>query len=231
MTVQLDKLDSPLLRYLASHDAQVDRALPTLSEISATLGVSVGKLREDLGHARALGVVSIRPRVGMRREPFDFRQVVLPGILFALAAGEASFAQVAQMRRAVEEGFWAEAAARLTTADLERLRALIAQANALLDRERITIPHAEHRAFHLTIFSRLDNPFVQGLLEAYWDVYEANEIGRYYTYAYWRKVWDYHTLIVDALADGEIETGRRLLVEHFNLLQTTPQPTARANGR
>jgi DNA-binding FadR family transcriptional regulator len=222
--VQLDKLDSPLLQYLAAYPVNGDVGLPTVAEISDTLGVSVGKLREELAHARGLGLVSLRPRVGMRREPFSFARVILPAILFGLATGEVTFAQMVQLRRGVEESLWDQAVARLTSADFSHLRALIAAADARLSRPQAIIPHQEHRDFHLTIFSRLENRLVQGILEAYWDVYEANEIGRYYTYAYWREVWHYHTLIVDALEAGDTALARQRLVEHFNLLQTTPRP-------
>ena len=37
----------------------------------------------------------------------------------------------------------------------------------------VQVPHEEHRKLHLMIYSRLDNPFVTGILEAYWDAYEA----------------------------------------------------------
>ena len=61
-----------------------------------------------------------------------------------------------------------------------------------LSQDRIQIPHPEHRAFHLTIYSRLHNPFVLGLLEAYWDGYEAVELNTYADYGYLQEVWSYH---------------------------------------
>lgn len=217
--MRLDKLESTFLKYLVENQVVCGDPLPTLAAISDELGVSVGKLREEVSYARAAELISIKPRVGMRREPFDFLPIVLPSILFALASGDATFEQFSQLRRAIEASLWPVAVPLLEPDDIARLRALIAEGWAKLRANPITIPHSEHRAFHLGIFSRLDNPFVRGLLEAYWEVYAASEFNRYQTYAYWDAVWSYHEQIVDALAAGDAETGLRLLVEHFGLLK------------
>jgi DNA-binding FadR family transcriptional regulator len=184
------------------------------------MGVSVGKLREELAVARGMGVVSVRPRLGIQREPFDFAEAVLPAILFSLATGEATFAQLSRLRRTIETSFWDEAVVCLTADDRLHLRDLVNRAWGKLRGEPIHIPNAEHRQLHLTIFGRLDNPFVHGLLVAYWDAYDASELTRFQSYQYWTDVWSYHEQIVDALCADDFERGRQLLNEHFALLQT-----------
>jgi DNA-binding FadR family transcriptional regulator len=227
--VRLDKLDSAFLNYMVERDVLPGERLPTLAEMSEDIGMSVGKLREQLEVARTLGLVSVRPRVGTQREPFDFLPAVRNSAFFGLATGEASFSQFSQLRRVLETGLWDEAVVRLTEADKERLREIVAQAWQKLREEPVHIPNREHRALHLTIFSRLDNPFVQGILEAYWDMYEASELTRLASYDYWLTVWSYHEQLVDAICAGEFERGRQLLVEHFRLLPTV-QPTVSDNG-
>ncbi len=219
-----DKLPSKFLAYLAQQELPPGGRLPTLSAISAELGISVGKLREEIGLARALQLVSLRPRVGMQREAFDFQAVVQPAIQFGLSTGEATFQQLSQLRRGLELSLWDEAVRRLQPADMARLRSLIDQARASL--QAIRIPYDEHRDLHMAIFSRLENPFVTGLLEAYWTAYAASEITRYMSYQYWLEVWDYHDAIVTALENGLFDHGRELLIEHFNLLKTTPAMAA-----
>ncbi|MEJ2747380.1 MAG: FCD domain-containing protein, partial [Anaerolineae bacterium] len=98
---------------------------------------------------------------------------------------------------------------------------VVNQAWQKLRGQPIHVPNGEHRQFHLLIFSRLDNPFVQGLLASYWDAYEASELTRFASYQYWLDVWNYHERIVDALCANEFELGQQLLVEHFDLLPTT----------
>ncbi len=218
--MRFDKLDSDFLKYLIEHHINPGDKLLPLSNIGDEMGVSVGKLREELAVAREMGVVSVRPRLGIQREPFNFADAVLPAVLFSLATGEANFAQLSRLRQMIEISFWDEAVVLLTPEDKTRLGQLVANAWAKLRGDPIHIPNGEHRQLHLTIFGRLDNPFVQGLLEAYWDAYDASELTRFMRYRYWVEVWTYHERIVEALCDNDIECGRKLLNEHFSLLPT-----------
>jgi len=214
----LGRLETQFLNYLIDNQLEPGARLPTLELISRELGVSVGKLREQLEVARQLGLVSVRPRVGTVREPFDFSHIILAGVLFGLGSGEATFSQFNQMRRAVETNLWHDAVGLLTSEDKKKLREIVSSAWSKLREEPIHVPNGEHRQLHLLIFSRLDNPFVRGVLEAYWDAYTASELTRFASYQYWLDVWDYHERIVDALCDNDFETGRQLLIEHFSLL-------------
>lgn len=219
--MQLAKLDSQFLNYLIEAQIAPGERVPTLQEISKTLGISVGKLREQLEVARNLGLVSVRPRAGIQREPLDFSKAILPSVLFSLGTNEASFIQFSQLRRAIETGLWYDAVILLTEEDKQQLFEIISQAWDKLRGDPIHVPNGEHRQFHLLIFSRLDNPFVQGLLASYWDAYEASELTRFASYQYWLDVWNYHEKIANALCINDFEQGRQLLVEHFDLLTTT----------
>lgn len=219
--MQLTKLDSQFLNYLVEMQIAPGERVPTLQEIGEDLGISVGKLREQLEVARNLGLVSVRPRVGIQREPLDFSKAILPSVLFSLGTGEATFTQFSQLRRAIETELWLDAVVLLTNEDKQRLREIVNQAWNKLRGQPIHVPNGEHRQFHLLIFSRLENPFVQGLLASYWDAYEASELTRFASYQYWLDVWNYHEKIVDALCINAFDQGQQLLVEHFNLLPTT----------
>ncbi|MCS6909814.1 MAG: FCD domain-containing protein [Anaerolineales bacterium] len=213
-----DRLDYDLLRYFAKHQNLRENKLPSTEELGQELGVSVGKLREQLEVARALGLVEVRPKIGIRLLNYSFAPAVRTSLMYALASRSAEFEQFSALRNHLEAAFWHEAVARLTPDDHAHLRALIERARAKLNGRPIQIPHAEHRDLHLTIFKRLENPFVLGLLEAYWDAYEAIGLSRYSDYGYLQEVWDYHARIVEAIVAGDVELGHRLLVEHTNLL-------------
>lgn len=220
-------LDSDFLRFLVNQP--LGEKLPTLNDLSQELGVSVGKLREQLEVARSMGVVSIRPRVGMQREPFQFLEVIRPAVLFSLATEESSFQQLSQLRQAIEIYFWSAAVAQLTAEDLAFLRQLVTSAWEKLRHETaIHVPHEEHRQLHLTIFGRLENPFVQGILNIYWEAYELSELTRLSQYQYWLEVWSYHDQIITALEAQNFALGQQLLVEHFGLLRPSPH---HHNGR
>jgi DNA-binding FadR family transcriptional regulator len=225
--MQLNKLDSAFLRYLVDSQVAPGERLPTLNQIGKELGVSVGKLREQLEIARGLGLVSVRPRVGIVREPFDFSQAVLAGVLFGLGTGEAHFKQFSDLRQAIEIDFWDTAVRGLTSEDKTYLQLLIDRAWGKLKGSPIHVPNEEHRQLHLGIFCRLENPFVQGMLAAYWDAYEASELTRFAPYDYWLEVWEYHEKIVAALVANEFAAGLALLKTHFGLL---PELATGANG-
>lgn len=230
--MQNGKQPSDFLRYLLQHPSDPGERLPALSDIGAEMGVSVGKLREELAVARGLGFVSVRPRLGIQREPFDFSQAVLPGVLYGLATGEANFSHFSKLRQTLEANFWDEAVHLLTPEDKALLKELIERAWSKLRGSPIHIPNEEHRQLHLTIFGRLPNPFVQGLLVAYWDAYDASELTRYMGYDYWLRVWQYHEQIVEALEQNKNEEGQQLLVEHFKMLPSTSlfKPHEMVNG-
>lgn len=215
-----DKLDSDLLRYIIEHGFRPGTQLKKSTEVlSEELGVSIGKLREQLEGARTLGLVEVKPKTGIRLAEYSLRPAVRASLMYALASQSAEFEHYSVLRNHLEAAFWYEAVARLTPDDHAHLTDLIQRAQAKLNGHPIQIPHGEHRDLHLTIFSRLENPFVIGLLEAYWDAYEAVGLSRYSDYAYLREVWDYHARMVEAIVAGEVELGHRLLMEHADLLR------------
>ena len=214
------KIESEFLNYIIEQKIAPGARLPTLAQMSAEIGISVGKLREQLEVARSRGLVSVKPRVGTQREPFNFLPIARDSVLFGLASGEAQFEHFSELRQAVETGLWMPAVMRLQTEDLEILNSLITGAWDKLYGEPVLIPNLEHRQLHLAIFKRLDNPFVLGILEAYWDIYEVIELTRLASYQYWLEVWDYHEKIVEAICNGEFVRGQQLLLDHFELLPT-----------
>jgi len=76
---------------------------------------------------------------------------------------------------------------------------------------------------HLLIFCRLENPFVTGILEAYWDAYESVGLNVFTGgYEYLQEVWDYHQKMVDAICEGNYQEGYNALTAHTDLLYHRP---------
>ena len=120
---------------------------------------------------------------------------------------------------------WSDAVSRLTLEDIRNLDELVGEAWIKLREQPIHIPNGEHRQLHLTFFQRLNNPFVQAIIRAYWDAYDLTELTRFADYQYWIDVWNYHERIVKAIREGDIDFGQQLLIEHFQLLPTVTMPT------
>lgn len=213
---------SPFLAYLATHYQDGER-IPALTEISQELGISHAALREQLEVARAFGLVEVRPKTGIRRQPYTFAPAVIRSMQYAIAVNEEHFAALAELRTRVEESFWYEAASKLTTEDHAALQGLTKRAEEKLNGVPVQIPHIEHRELHMTIYRRLNNPFVAGILEAYWVMYEAVGLAVYTDYAYLKTVWQYHQKMVDAICSGDLNAGYQALVEHVDLLQQRSQ--------
>ena len=213
---------SEFLRYLATHE-EVENGLPSLKNLSAELGVSVASLREQLEVARALGLVEVRPRLGTKRKDYSFTPAIRQSLGYALALNNEHFRKYSELRNHVEAAFWYEAVVKLTEKDKSELRDLITRALEKLQGSPIRVPHEEHRNLHLMIFSRLENPFVTGILEAYWDAYENVGLNVFTGgYEYLQEVWQYHQKMVDAIYYGNYEEGYNALIAHTDLLYHRP---------
>ena len=217
---------SEFMRYLATNP-EAERGLPPLKDLSEELGISVASLREQLEVARALGLVEVRPRLGMKRRDYSFTPAVRQSLRYALALNDDNFRKFSELRNHVETAFWYEAVEKLTDEDKQELRSLVKRATEKLHRNPIQVPHEEHRNLHLLIYSRLENPFVTGILEAYWDMYEAVGLNLYSgDMAYLNEVWDYHARMVDCICAGDYAGGREALVAHVGLLMQRPAELA-----
>jgi len=213
---------SEFLRYLAAHP-EAEKSLPSLSDLSRELGISVAGLREQLEVARALGLVEVRPRTGTRRLAFSFGPTVRKSLAYALALDQSHFEKYSELRNHVETAYWDEAVALLTEDDKSELQNIVASAFEKLRGAPVQVPHEEHRKLHMVIYRRLDNPFVTGLLEAYWEAYESVGLNMYAGgMDYLEKVWGYHKTMVQSICNGNYAAGRKALVTHIDLIAHRP---------
>jgi DNA-binding FadR family transcriptional regulator len=213
---------SEFLRFLAAHNEAESECLPALNKLSQELGISVASLREQLEVARALGLVEVKPRTGIRRLPYTFSPAVRKSLFYALTLDVDYFQEFADMRKQIESAYWYEAIRELTPEDHAVLCDLMARAWDKLNGTPIQIPHEEHRQLHISIYNKLGNPFVTGIIEAYWDAYEAIGLNVYTDYNYLREVWGYHQQMVDAICNGKAEQGYNALIKHTDLIYQRP---------
>lgn len=220
------EVQSEFLRYLADQDWKPGQRLPAIQKLAKHLGISSSKLREQLEVARVMGLVEVRPKTGIRMLGYSFLPCLQTNLGFALMLDSSYFELLGSLRDHLEPAYWHEAVRLLTVEDRQHLQSLLECAWAMLRGDPIQIPHTEHRDLHLTIFSRLDNPFVTGLLEAYWDAYETVGLNVYSDYKYLERVWSYHQKMVEAILEEDYDTGYRALVEHIGMLHYRPELSA-----
>lgn len=214
---------SEFMRYLAQSSFPAGERLPPLPELARKLGLSVGKLREQLEVARTLGLVEVRPKTGIRALPFSAFPGLWVSLRYALSSHPGSFEKFEDLRHHVEASFFHEAVRLLQPDDLRHLERLVAKDWERLRGEPIQIPHAEHRELHLAIYSRLNNPFVRGILEAYWEAYETSGLNVYSDYAYLHEVWTYHERVVTGIVRGNFDDAYAALIEHTGLVRNRPR--------
>ena len=237
----LKPLDSDFLNYIVAQHIRPGGQLPALTELSQELDINVGKLREQLEVARSLGLVEVRTRTGIRVKDYDFLPAIRLSLLYALAMDKTQMDAFTELRNHVETAFLQEAAEQLTEEDKRELRTLVESAFDKLNHATfIQIPHLEHRHFHLKIFEHLDNPFVKGILEAYWEAYEAVELNTYADLNYWQEAWKYHERILNCICNGDFEAAQVAFIEHTQLLRhrnapipqgSVPAPTPQKGSR
>jgi DNA-binding FadR family transcriptional regulator len=210
---------SEFLRYLARYEEADGQRLPALSKLSEELRVGIASLREQLEVARVMGLVEVKPRTGMKRLPYSFTPAVRQSLSYALILSNENFRKYSELRNHIEGAYWHEAVRMLTDDDKQELQNLLVCAKEKLNGNPIQVPHEEHRKLHMTIYQRLENPFVTGLLEAYWDAYEAVGLNVFTGgLSYLEEVWEYHTQMVDAICKNDYEAGYQALIQHTDLL-------------
>lgn len=226
----LDVSSHSILKYIVDNDLAgcTDDAtkLPSMGTLAKELGVSRGKLREDMITAQAFGVIDMRPGDGTYIKPFDFYSAIRPLVLYSVICDRQNFDRFYRLRAQLEVAFWEQAVSRLEPSDLEELERVLLSAGQKLGGNPVEIPHKEHREFHLLIYDRLDNPFVQGLLRAYWDAYEAVGLHRYFDLSYYELMWSSHKKMTRAISTGQVQEGREVLIRHFTLLEDRLQDSA-----
>lgn len=218
---------SDFIRYLTADERRNDDRIPALTELSQQLGVSVSSLREQMEVARALGIVEARPRTGIRRLPYSFRPAVTHSLAYAVCVNPNLFQAYADLRTHLESAYWMQAASLLIPDDVLYLRTLVERAQEKLRNYPPQNPQNEHRELHLTIYRRLNNPFVTGLLEAYWEMYEAVGLAVFTDLSYLQRVWQYHARMVEAIAAGNLADGYQALQEHVQLIDQRPRLSQR----
>jgi len=216
---QLSTKLSNFLLYLAEFNRQGKIDFPSLSELSRELGISVSSIREQLQVARSLGLVDIKPRTGIRILEYSFSPALTTSLAYSLLLDRRNFDLYADLRKNIEIAYWYSAVSELTSGDIVFLKECVSNAQNKLKNHPIQIPQVEHRDFHITIFKRLENKYVTGLLETYWDLYEAIGLNYYEDRSYLENVWHFHKLIIESIEMKNFEIGYQLMINHMDLIQ------------
>lgn len=225
--VEMKRTLSEFLTYLAALPEGPDQRIPPLNILSKQLGISVATLREQLEEARSMGVVDVKPKAGIRKVPYDFSAALKPGLSYAMHGGCISYQQFADLRKHLETVYFVEAAQSLDNQAIERLDHLVGSAMKMIQDNPGKVPVKEHREFHTLIYKSLNNQYLDGILEAFWEIYHLSGLEVFPDFTYIERVWQYHTRIVDQIRNRNYSAGLSLLIEHMDLLNQREKPVQR----
>jgi len=218
---------SEFLKYLAALPKDGDRRIPTLADLSHVLGISTATLREQLEVARMMGIVEVRPKTGIRKLDYSFRPAVSTSVAYAISQDTSNFGHFSDLRKHTEAAYFVEASQRLSAPEIAALQQVVERAQEKVNGNTFQLPNSEHREFHLMVYKHIDNPFVMGILETYWDLYRASGLEVYPDIHYLQRIWQYHARIADLIKSRDYAQGLNVLLEHMELIKQREKPSPR----
>lgn len=129
----------------------------------------------------------------------------MKSLYYAIKSNKDYFNQYSDLRNNIEKSFFIESAKLLDKSDIFAIQSIVKRAISKLSGDQIQIPHQEHRAYHLKIYSKLENLFVKGLLKSYWDMYELVGLDLFTDLSYLERVWNYHSRIIIMIANRKFK--------------------------
>jgi len=208
-----------LLSYLASN-AKEGKSIPSIAQLSEDLGLSTSAVREQLEVARQLELVEIKTKTGIQTSSFSAAPAICLAYHYGLEMQPDLIWDLLSVRQHLELAYWQEAVVNLSKKDVEYLAEIIDAAFSKINGDPVTIPVEEHKEFHLSIYRPLNNSFLLGILESYWNISQESGIHNLIDKNYLQNVWTYHRKIQQAIATKEYDLGFQALKTHFELVRT-----------
>lgn len=197
--------------YIISNGLQPGDTLPTEQALADMLGVSRNVLREAIKSMELMGMVSAQAGRGTVLKQFNLDFIFQNVILGAAGEEDDAIAQMLDIRKRLELGYMRLAFANLEEEDIRHIREILENIKRQWAEHRFF--HADDRAFHLAIFSRMGNKTLISLMEAIWEV-DANFKTKE-KFKHLDETIIKHENIVRALEAGNGEAFEAAMMAHF----------------
>jgi GntR family transcriptional repressor for pyruvate dehydrogenase complex len=195
-------------------------ALPSERELMDEFRVSRIPLREAIAGLRALGVLQTRPGSGTRVRRVDAQTVAELLPLIVTLEGERTFAQVFELRLAVESQTAALAARHHTEADARALRALLSRLRADPDESLEDAVEADLE-FHVAIARATRNPLFEVLMRTLAELVRHVQVQSCKDDAVRRRrAADAHEAIAEAILARDADRARAEMEAHLRYSAT-----------
>lgn len=206
-----DTLEARLVNVFKIRDIQPGGVIPTEEVLAKELNVGRPALREGLRALEALGVVE--GRQGARRvlRAFDLGLFVRQ-VTGSIAPKADEIRELLDVRRVLEVSFFPQAMDKFTPDAVVRLRELTNQMVVKAGKGEIFLQ--EDAEFHKEIFRHLDNRALNGLLDAFWILFE-DSFSEINTGRNLPETARCHVRIVDAIEADDKVLATHQLSSHF----------------
>ena len=213
------KAQAQLKNYIQELGLGPGDRLPSEADLAGRFGVSRGAIREATRSLQTLGVIKALHGNGLYVADFSFRPIIeqLP---YGLAYGGTQFSEILQAREALEVGLMPAVASLATEEDFDECARLADLMKELESSGQSTID--VDRDFHLFLYTSLDNPLVNNLIEIFWELYRRLDGSLPIADDHVRNA-PLHLAIVEALRNRDGDLAMLRIREHFDDVRVRAQ--------
>lgn len=198
--------------YIEEHDLRPGDLLPSEGQLAKDMGMSRLSLREGVKTLEAVGILEARQGEGLYVKEFTFDSI-FENLPYSFAADGKSLRDLLQVRTALEEGLIGMVAAKTTPVQLECLDSL---AQRMLAKAKAGETFEEEdREFHLALYRALENPFLNRLVELFWEVFRRLHGSAGITLWNLEQTAQEHLNIIAALKTGQATQAAKAMHLHF----------------
>ncbi len=198
--------------YIERHRLRPNDPLPSEGELARALEVSRSSVREAVKSLESMGILETRRGSGVFVRAFSF-EPLLNNLPYGLMEGAGALADLLEVRRILELSMIATAIERLDAEQalaldetLEGMRSKAAQGESFPE---------EDRQFHRTLFQKVDNTILLGLIDVFW--LAASKASQHQNLADPQPMSTYrdHVAIVEAVKARRVDGARVALDRHY----------------
>jgi DNA-binding FadR family transcriptional regulator len=205
-------VEQQLRNYILNNSLEPGHKLPSESELAGRLGVSRTAIREGFKSLEAVGVIETHHGKGRFVGKFD-SSAIADNLAVSLIIDRASLTEILEIRKALETGFLAQAAALLGPEDFQELDRLVLRMGLKMKAPSTFLQ--EDMEFHRILFSKLNNRVLINILEIFWKLFGQVEEGTEHSAKQLTEAVNQHKVIVAALRKGQVLRAKDLLEAHF----------------
>ncbi|CAM3710429.1 Transcriptional regulator, GntR family [Deinococcus saxicola] len=203
-------------QYIEDHHLQPGDPLPSEGQLAKDMGMSRLSLREGVKTLEAVGILEARQGDGIYVKAFTFDSI-FENLPYSFASDGQSLRDLLQVRTALEEGLVGMVVSQSSPEQIAELDGLAQQ--MVTKAQNGQTFEDEDREFHLTLYRPLNNPFLNRLVQLFWEVFRRLHGNAGVTHWNLEQTAQDHVAIVEAIRVGEGEQLTRAMHTHFRQIK------------